>query len=313
MAVVNTKLPEIGELTLNKVVAALKKSPARARPLTEFLAALYHLGVVDELVILETVSLLSDSARDSVFVMGCDFVSKCALKLKDDMGESMLHPVFDKFRRAVQAGDASRARSRRVSSLLESRRRGYKFPRFDLKDVKLIENDEEQIAHSVDFDDLHTRPELERFRPTTAKIFEEEEATWRGVMLDVLGPEESDDDDDDESGDEEEADESAAAGVRVASRAAVCAVNAQSSTDLSEKDLVQLRKTIYLVLMSSLIAEESAHKLLKLRVPDAHTIELANMIVECCAQERSYSSYRQLGRPTLSGQSEATRLLRRCL
>jgi pre-mRNA-splicing factor CWC22 len=43
--------------------------------------------------------------------------------------------------------------------------------------------------------------------------------------------------------------------------------------------------------MSSIDVDECGHKLLKLSIPEGHEIELCNMIVECCSQERTYLKY----------------------
>jgi pre-mRNA-splicing factor CWC22 len=51
---------------------------------------------------------------------------------------------------------------------------------------------------------------------------------------------------------------------------------------------VNLRRTIYLVIMSSVDFEECAHKLLKLNIRAGQEMELCNMIFECCIQERTY-------------------------
>ena len=61
--------------------------------------------------------------------------------------------------------------------------------------------------------------------------------------------------------------------------------------DLSETDLVNLRRTIYLTIMSSVDFEECAHKLMKLSIPRGAESELCSMLVECCSQERTYMRY----------------------
>ena len=59
--------------------------------------------------------------------------------------------------------------------------------------------------------------------------------------------------------------------------------------DMTEKDLINLRRTIYLVFMSSVDFEECTHKLLKLNIREDQQLELCTMILECCMQERTYS------------------------
>ena len=51
---------------------------------------------------------------------------------------------------------------------------------------------------------------------------------------------------------------------------------------------MNLRRTIYLVIMSSVDFEECCHKLLKLNIREGQEVELCNMIFECCSQERTY-------------------------
>ena len=50
--------------------------------------------------------------------------------------------------------------------------------------------------------------------------------------------------------------------------------------DITEQDLMNLRKTIYLVIRSSVDFEEVVHKLLKMNIREGQEIELCNMIVE---------------------------------
>jgi pre-mRNA-splicing factor CWC22 len=90
---------------------------------------------------------------------------------------------------------------------------------------------------------------------------------------------------------------------------------------MTETNLINLRRTIYLTIMNSLGFEEATHKLLQVQVPEGHEvravpalspccfacvsrmhrahvfvplplqIELCNMIIECCSQERSYATF----------------------
>jgi pre-mRNA-splicing factor CWC22 len=80
--------------------------------------------------------------------------------------------------------------------------------------------------------------------------------------------------------------------------------------DRTETNLVNLRRVIYLTIMNALNYEEAVHKLLKIQLQEgqevtshpplfpfkpklilASQIELVNMIIECCSQERSYSTF----------------------
>ncbi|KAI6008897.1 hypothetical protein F5J12DRAFT_892045 [Pisolithus orientalis] len=46
--------------------------------------------------------------------------------------------------------------------------------------------------------------------------------------------------------------------------------------------------------MNTLNYEEAVHKLLKIQSKEGEEIELINMIIECCLQEHSYSTFYSL-------------------
>jgi len=56
---------------------------------------------------------------------------------------------------------------------------------------------------------------------------------------------------------------------------------------MTEQDLVNLRRTIYLTIMSSAQVDECAHKLMKLQIRPGQEDEICTMLIECCAQERA--------------------------
>ncbi len=58
--------------------------------------------------------------------------------------------------------------------------------------------------------------------------------------------------------------------------------------DKTDTDLVNLRRTIYLTIMSTLDFEGCTHKMLENRFKPNHAIEVCRMILECCSQERAY-------------------------
>ena len=58
--------------------------------------------------------------------------------------------------------------------------------------------------------------------------------------------------------------------------------------DLTEKELLNLRRTLYLTIMSSIDFEECVHKLMKMQTGLKREEEICNMIIECCMQERTF-------------------------
>ena len=58
--------------------------------------------------------------------------------------------------------------------------------------------------------------------------------------------------------------------------------------DATETNVINLRRTIYLTIMSAMDFEEAGHKLLKIDLADGQESEVVLMIIECCSQEKTY-------------------------
>ena len=58
--------------------------------------------------------------------------------------------------------------------------------------------------------------------------------------------------------------------------------------DATETNVINLRRTIYLTIMSAMDFEEAGHKLLKIDLAEGQESEVVLMIIECCSQEKTY-------------------------
>lgn len=123
--------------------------------------------------------------------------------------------------------------------------------------------------------------------------FEDNERQYNEIKLEILGGPDSAEDDDDQmrGGDGEDA------GAGDGSKAPASTQQLQQEepykiTDMTSQDLINLRRTIYLTIMSSVDFEECAHKLMGvIKEGSGQETELCNMIVECCSQERTYLKF----------------------
>uniref|UniRef100_A0A8C2U609 Pre-mRNA-splicing factor CWC22 homolog n=1 Tax=Coturnix japonica TaxID=93934 RepID=A0A8C2U609_COTJA len=113
--------------------------------------------------------------------------------------------------------------------------------------------------------------------------FMENEEKYKALKKEILDEGDSESEADQEAGssdeDEEEDEEEDEDGQKV------------TVHDKTEINLVSFRRTIYLAIQSSLDFEECAHKLLKMDFPESQTKELCNMILDCCAQQRTYEKF----------------------
>ncbi len=61
--------------------------------------------------------------------------------------------------------------------------------------------------------------------------------------------------------------------------------------DVTETNLINLRRTIYLTIMSAAGFEEAGHKLTKIDLKPGQEIEVVSMLIECCSQEKTFLKY----------------------
>jgi pre-mRNA-splicing factor CWC22 len=191
------------------------------------------------------------------------------------------------------------------------RRSGFKdFPAV-LPELDIVEA-EDQITHQVflNSEDLDTEQHLDVFK--VDPDFKENEKRWALIKKEIIGGGGSDSDSDSSSdsdsdsgndgsssdSDSSDSSESEAALVPVEPDPVLLAasgggINGQPPAgsgvihDFSEKDLINLRRTIYLTLVSSATPEECAHKMLKIDLQEGQEIELCAMVLECCSQDRT--------------------------
>merc|ERR1711920_935545 len=105
-------------------------------------------------------------------------------------------------------------------------------------------------------------------------------AKWKQVSAEILGLDEEEDDSD--SSDDSDEEEGAGGEDQRA---------AERIVDFTEQDLVNLRRSIYLVIMSSLHFEECVHKIMKLNITGGQEKEVCTMLIDCCAMERMFNRF----------------------
>ena len=150
-----------------------------------------------------------------------------------------------------------------------------------IPELDLIE-EQEQFTHLITLDeptDSEDKLNVFQFDPN----FQDNEEKYKAIKKEILDDDSTDEDDDGEGGsddddeEEEESDEEAPDSTQI--------------VDNTETTLRTLRRDIYLTIQSSLDFEECAHKLLKLELKPGQMVELCHMVVDCCAQQRTYIKF----------------------
>ncbi|KAL3423663.1 MIF4G domain-containing protein [Phlyctema vagabunda] len=280
-AIVNTKLPQVGELLLKRLIIQFRKAFKRndkavCLSATTFIAHLINQQVASELVAAKILILLLHKPTDDSVEIAVGLTREVGQHL-EEMNKPIALAVFDQFRSILHEADIDKRVQYMIEVLFQVRKDQYKDNPAIKEELDLVE-EEDQITHRTALDDeidVQDGLNIFKFDPE----WEENEEKYKRLKAEILGEgsddEEDDEDDSDDSEDDEEKKEE----------------NALEIKDQSNADLVNLRRTIYLTIMSSIDPEECCHKLMKVQLPAGQEPELPSMVIECCSQEKTYSKF----------------------
>ncbi|KAF3484158.1 uncharacterized protein GIQ15_03482 [Arthroderma uncinatum] len=278
-AIVNTKLPQVGELLLHRLIVQFRKAFKRNDKAvcissTTFIAHLCNQQVVHEMVAAQILLLLLHKPTDDSVEIAVGLTREVGQHLEEMSGPIAL-AVFDQFRNILHEADIDKRVQYMIEVLFQVRKDKFKDNPAIKEELDLVE-EEDQITHRVGLDDeINVQDGLNIFKFDPE--WEEHEEAYKKLKAEILGEGSDDEDEDDsEASSEEEEDEEE---------------KEMDIKDQSNTDLVNLRRTIYLTIMSSIDFEECCHKLMKINLPVGKESELPSMIIECCSQERTYSKF----------------------
>ena len=283
----NTKFPELGELVLKRVILQFRRAFKRNdKPVcvaaTRFLAHLINQQVVHELTALELLTVLLASPTDDSVEVAIEFVKECGYTL-NELTPQGLHGIFERFRGILHEGEIDKRVQFMIEGLFAVRKAGFEGKQGVPPELDLVEEDD-QIVHELSLDDqLQAEATLDIFKVDPE--YEANERKYADVRKEILGESSSDEDDSEDDSDEDESSDEEDGGGG--------AMNAeqQAIEDQTETNLVNLRRTIYLTIMSSLDFEEAGHKLMKIHLQPGQEVEICTMLTECCSQERTFLRY----------------------
>ncbi|XBI88382.1 hypothetical protein VPH35_026352 [Triticum aestivum] len=226
--------------------------------------------------------LLAEPTDDGVEV-AVRVVTECGAALTESCPREV-DAVFDALRSILVDGDVDRRIGFLIEGLFAVRRTRFRGHPPVRPELDLVEQ-EDQFTHQIEIpledshaDQLDPETHLDVFK--LSATFVQDEVAYEGLKRSMLGVDPDGDDEDEDNNDESDDDEE----------------DMEVIKDETET-LINLRRTIYLTIMSSASAEEAGHKLLSVVRPGQEG-ELCAMLVECCKQERTSSNtrfYGQLG------------------
>lgn len=282
-AVVNSKLPSVIELLVHRLVLQFRKSKRRndkkvCVSSTTFLAHLVNQQVVHEMLAAQILLVLLNNATDDSVEIAVALTKEVGAHL-EEMNSQIALAVFEQFRNILHEGDIEKRSQYMIEVLFQIRKEKYKDHQGVKDDLDLVE-EEDQITHNTNLEDpvdAEAGLDVFKFDPE----YEANEEAYAKIRGEILG---EGSDSEEESGEEDE-DESSEEGEEAAEE------RAMEIKDQTNTDLVNLRRTIYLKIMSSGQFEECVHKLMGMDLPAGRESELPSMIIECASQERTYNKF----------------------
>ncbi|KAL3097946.1 hypothetical protein niasHS_000681 [Heterodera schachtii] len=286
VAIVNSKFPNIGELVLRRLIIQFKRSFRRNDKMTcvtacRFIAHLANQRVAHEIIVLEMLVLLMQRPTDDSIEVTVTLLKECgAMLLKVTPKGSIA--VFERLRAVLNDCDSIHERTQyMIETMFHIRKTKFENYPTMLEELDLIDEDD-QIAHLVQLNPEDGRPydpeiNLNVFKYDTD--FEKNEADYEEIRKEIIG--DADESEGEGADEEEEGDEQQPAET----------TTGMEILDMTEQDMVAFRRNVYLTIQSSLDFQEAAHKLIKNELKPKLENELCHMIVDCCAQQRTYQRF----------------------
>lgn len=212
-----------------------------------FIAHLINQRVMHDLVALEILTQLLSLPTDDGIEFAVGFTRHIGQYLQQK-APKLLDKIFDQFRRILHEANVSKRVQYMVEVLFQVRKDGFKDHPAIPEGLDVVEEDN-QWTHTVTLNEktLDTQLELNVFKEDPN--FEENEQKYQKFSETLLEQEEMEE----EEGEMEEEEEP--------EQNRVLAIEDKTATDL-----INLRRTIYLTIMSSANFEECGHKLLRIKL-----------------------------------------------
>ncbi|MCJ1325155.1 pre-mRNA-splicing factor cwc22 [Thelotrema lepadinum] len=278
IATINTKLPTIGELLIQRLVVQFKKAFKRndkavCTSSSTFLAHLCNHQVVHETLIAQILMLLLQNPTDDSVEISVSLMKEVGQYI-EEMNTAIANLIYDRFRNILHGQNLDKRTQYMIEALFKTCKEKYRDNPAIKNGLDLVEA-EDQITHLVRLDeDLQDQTPLGVFEFDPQ--WEVNEETYRKIKAEILG--------EGTESDEESVERSTSSDEEIKRE------RATEIKDESNQALINLRRTIYLTIMSSQDFESCTHKLLRLELGGEEP-EVPSMIVECCSQERTYIKF----------------------
>ena len=310
ISIINSKIPEIGELLINRLVLQFKKNYLQnnknlINSSIIFICQLINQQVLNEILILQILQMLLESNvpnnnnnnNNNNIELAIMVLKQTGLYLFKHSNTALIM-ILNRLKDILQDGANANANGGNGGVGLSSWNRKsieyiLKLARNDFKNIPIIKNGldlvetEDKETHVITLEDkLYSRDHLNVFSVDEEYLDHENE--YIELKKEILGETDHEDENENE--------------IQVIE---TTKNYEEKITDMSQSELLQYQKTVYLTIMSSMSSDEAVHKLLKLNFKskiknktktktktNSNDNEiLADMVIKCCSQEKTYLKY----------------------
>lgn len=278
VGVVNLQLPQVGGLVAARTAALFKQAYVRndgrgVDAAAAFLAELVRFAVATDTVLLQVFQLLLERPSDDTVRVATALLRRLGSWM-DAHAPAAADMIWGRLRDVLHEGQALAQAMRRITELMRARRDGLgpAVPRH----LDVVPAEDAQ-PHDVDLAAPQpVEAHLDWFDPT--EDVAAADAAYAAHRAEILDEQTNQDNSTNEQANQHTNEQT------IQTKEAV--------TDMTDAALLQHQKSIYLTVMSSMSADEAVHKLLRLqRSAQLSDAVMTDMLVKCCAQEKTYSKY----------------------
>lgn len=284
VAVINSKIPEVGKLLICRLVVKYKMTLKRndtksCQASIEFIGQLVNFNILTPLLALQILVELLNEPTPINIEFAYALINTCGRFLLAEQPDSV-DKIYQKLRILLSEGLVSKKGQLLIQKCMQIRKLEFETNEEIPAELDLVENDD-IITHTISLNEnIDTEDKLDTFNfdPDLESHFNE----FIKLKTEILG--DNDEEDDEANELKNENNETTDQEILKPSIEIL---------DLSESKLLNFQKTVYLTIMSSLGPEEATHKLMKVAPIDPSRKEymLVDMILKCCTQEKTYSKY----------------------
>ncbi|CAF4356414.1 unnamed protein product [Rotaria sp. Silwood2] len=264
VSVINTILPEIGELIAKHLISSFhhtyeQNDKINCLSTIKFIGHFINQNILHSLVALEMLVVLLENPTDDSVELAIEFLNICVEKLSQ-VSLHGLDSVFSTLNNLLNESSLNECTLHIIEVLFAIRKDQFKVNPMIQPGLDLVD-ESDQHTHIITLDDpCEPEPMLNIFRYDDQ--YEENENEYEEFRRKIIS---------ESYGDKQERQQRQ---IKI--------------IDLTETNLVEHQCTVYRTIQSNTNVEECAQKLINMNLHSGQEIELCQMIVDICAQQRTY-------------------------